>query len=264
LTPATAQGQGDMAAKPGRGNIRLRVVAACLLFSVGFSLVFVLMGAGAGTAGKWLISYRPILGRVSGGIILLLGLFILGLVKLKPLYAERRFRPPRLGAFTAPLAGMAFAFGWTPCVGPFLGSLLALAAASGTASRGAFYLAVYSAGLALPFLLSALLLTSLLGAFGWLKRHFPIINAIAGALLVAVGALLLVGKFDLLTNALYYGLKVPDPSLKAFRGASVGVMTSFAAGVFSFLSPCVLPLVPGYLSFISGVAVEDLIGSEGK
>ncbi|NIM04991.1 MAG: cytochrome c biogenesis protein CcdA [Armatimonadetes bacterium] len=243
-----------------RVSVRLQVVIACLLFSLGFSMVFVLMGAAAGEIGKWLISYRQVLVRVSGAVIILLGLFVLGLVKFKTLYAERRFHMRRSGLFAAPLAGMAFAFGWTPCVGPFLGSVLTLAATAGTSTKGILYLAVYSAGLALPFMLSALLLTSLLGAFGWIKRHFSIITIISGGLLVAMGLLLLTVGLGPLSNLVYSDLEVSEGVL---QGASVGILTSFVAGLLSFLSPCVLPLVPGYLSFISGVALEDLMKSEG-
>jgi cytochrome c-type biogenesis protein len=238
------------------------VIGSCLLFLFGFSLVFVAMGAAAGEAGRWIHSYRFLFARISGGLIILLGLFVMGLVKVKPLYGERRFRFRRFGWLTAPLAGMAFAFGWTPCVGPFLGAILALAAASGTSNHGAFYLAAYSAGLGLPFLLSALLLTSLMGTFGWVKRHFNIVAMISGGLLAAMGIFFLAGGLGRLTDFLYLRLGMGDVSLRAMQGAPLGLLTSFAAGLLSFLSPCVLPLVPGYLSFISGVAVEDLLKSE--
>ena len=170
---------------------------------------------------------------------------------------RRRFQVHRLGPFTPPLAGMAFAFGWTPCVGPFLGSLLALSAASGTYTQGMFYLAIYSAGLALPFLISALLFTSLLGAFSWIKRRLTLINVFAGLFLVGMGIALLTGRFNALADSLYYQVKLPDLSADAFSGKSVGIITSFVAGLLSFLSPCVLPLVPGYLSFISGVTIDE-------
>jgi cytochrome c-type biogenesis protein len=245
-------------------RIRLRIVMACLLFSLGFSLVFVSLGAAAGTVGEWLKIHRQLFNLISGIVIIVLGLFILGLVKFRILYNERRFHFRRFGLLTAPLAGMAFAFGWTPCVGPFLYTLLTLAADSGNSAHGAFYLAIYSAGLALPFLVSALLLTSLLGTLNWLKRRMGIINAIAGLLLIATGLLLVLGRFtevsaisSKLTDHLFSLLRIKDPTLLDF-GNVPGVVTSFAAGLLSFLSPCVLPLVPGYLSLISGLSLEEI------
>ena len=245
-----------------RKRIRLQAFTAALLFSLGFSLVFVAMGATAGALGKYMLAYRDMMGRASGALVILLGLFVLGLVRWNKLYSEHRFHARKYKHFTAPLAGMAFAFGWTPCVGPFLGPLLAMAAVSGTYRTGAFYLAIYSMGLALPFLVSALLMSSLLGTFGWLKRNFKIINTFAGGMLVVMGILLLTGKFGIMMSA-FYSLSVADVSTTALQGAQIGIITSFVAGLLSFLSPCVLPLVPGYLSFISGVAIEDLMKSEG-
>lgn len=264
LTVSAESGEKCQAGAGAGKSVRLRVFTACLLFSLGFTLVFVAMGASAGFMGKWLAAYRHVLTRVSGAVILLLGLFVLGLVKFKPLYAERRFHVHRLGPFTPPLAGMAFAFGWTPCVGPFLGSLLALSAASGTYTQGIFYLAIYSAGLALPFLISALLFTSLLGAFSWIKRRLTLINVFAGLFLVGMGLALLTGRFNALADSLYYQVKLPDLSADAFSGKSVGIITSFVAGLLSFLSPCVLPLVPGYLSFISGVTIDEFTKQGSK
>lgn len=243
-------------AASGSGRLAFKVLGPSLLFSLGFSLVFVSLGAGAGSIGHWLSQYRGILLRLSGLIIILLGIFVLGLIRWSALYRERRFHFPRLGIFTAPLAGMAFAFGWTPCVGPFLGSILSLAAVSGKAGVGAFYLAVYSAGLAIPFLISALLLSSLLGAFGWIKRHFNIINSIAGILLILMGGLVFFGKFEKYSALLFQAL--PNTGLTALSSSPIGIVTAFAAGLLSFLSPCVLPLIPGYLSLISGLTYEEL------
>ncbi len=245
-------------------RLRARVLTAGLLFSLGFTVVFILLGAAAGLMGRWLDSHHALLGRVAGGVIILLGLFVTGALRLRPLYREFHFHPRRLGVFTAPLAGMAFAIGWCPCTGPFLWSILGLAGATGLAGIGAFYLAVYSAGLAIPLLLSALLLTSLLGTFARIKRHYALINLVGGILLIGMGVLLFAGRLDLIELAVCSGLHVCNANTGSFRGVRVGALTSFAAGLFSFLSPCVLPLIPGYLSFVSGVAVEDLLHSEGK
>jgi cytochrome c-type biogenesis protein len=244
------------AACPRTRPLPLRILGPSLLFVMGFSLVFVLLGAGAGRLGQGLIHYRAALLRVAGLVIVLLGLFLLGLIRWRPLYRERRLPFPRLGRFTAPLAGMAFALGWTPCVGPFLGSIFSLAAASGKAGVGAFYLAVYSAGLALPFLIFALLLSTLLGTFRWLKRHFTLINTIAGILLIAMGGLVFFGKFEKYGALLFSA--APNTGLTALSGSPIGLATAFAAGLLSFLSPCVLPLVPGYLCLISGLSYEEL------
>lgn len=169
-----------------RRRVALR---ASLLFVGGFGTVFVALGATASTVGVLLIRNLPDITRASGVVIIVLGLSTLGLLHLPFLHNERRFdlhriaRGPR-GAF--PL-GMAFAFGWTPCIGPVLATILTLAASSGSMAGGMVLLALYSAGLGVPFVLIGLGFERLAGTVRWLKVHGRAIERVGGALLVVVG-----------------------------------------------------------------------------
>ncbi len=175
-----------------------------LLFIGGFTIVFVLLGAFAST---FIEVFRGDVGqRIGGALVIAFGVLMIGYAFGRgsmALYAERRpflqkVRPGTVGAL--PL-GMAFAAGWTPCIGPVLGSILAIAA-SGSTGRGVVLLTAYSAGLGVPFLLVGLGVTRFMGAFGWVKRHYSAIAAVSGALMVAVGVLLFTGQFTRLVAPL--------------------------------------------------------------
>ncbi|MBI2952758.1 MAG: sulfite exporter TauE/SafE family protein [Chloroflexi bacterium] len=187
------------------------IVLSCLLFVLGFSLVFVLLGASASLLGGFIEEYRRPLNRVAGGVMILMGLFIVGLIRLPQLYQERRFHFTRnsFGRGGTVLLGMAFGFGWTPCVGPILASILFYAGAAETAARGALLLLAYSLGLGVPFVLVGLGFSRAMGALGWMRRHYRLINITSGGLLVAVGVLFLTDRFfyfSILAQRLYYTL----------------------------------------------------------
>ena len=172
------------------------ILVPSLLFVLGFSIVFVALGASASAVGSFLKQYSDVLEKVAGFIILLLGFFMLGIVKVPWLYGEARFemqKAKRFGSFAALLMGMAFAFGWSPRVGPVLGSILMVAANSAEVGRGALLLAVYSLGLGVPFVLVALLLGRVKPVLNWLNRHALIINRVAGGVLMVRGLLILTG-----------------------------------------------------------------------
>lgn len=173
-----------------------RVTIAALLFVLGFSAVFVALGATAGLLGGLLEEYRLFLNRLSGAVMVVMGLFILGLVRAPFLYEERRFhfidRP--YGPAATVLLGMAFGFGWTPCVGPVLASILLYAGAAETAQEGALLLLMYSLGLGVPFIAVGLGLSRAIPALGWLKRHFAVVTRASGALLIGMGALFLANQ----------------------------------------------------------------------
>jgi cytochrome c-type biogenesis protein len=173
-----------------------------LLFVGGFSLVFILLGASATALGRALNYYQVWLQRVGGVLIIVFGLMCLGLFNLGLLARERRLHLEHkpLGYLGSFLVGMAFAAGWTPCIGPVLGTILGLAATSGEVSRGMLLLAVYSAGLALPFLIAALALDSFLDWFQRFRRFLPWVMRISGVLLILVGALLVTGEFTRLAG----------------------------------------------------------------
>ena len=163
-------------------------------FVLGFTAVFVAMGALAGTVGSFLIRYQTIVNIVLGGIVMLFGLNFLGLVNLN------LFKGMRGGVKTADMTfwsalvfGVVFSVGWTPCVGVFLGSALMLASQQGSALVGTLMLLCYSLGLGVPFLISAVLIDQLKGAFNWVKAHYEIINKVCGGALVLVGIAMATG-----------------------------------------------------------------------
>lgn len=181
-----------------------RVVISTAAFVLGFSLVFVSLGAGAGFVGDFLQTNRRPLQIVSGLFLVGLGVAVTGLVPVRALQRERRllpFRPPR-GLVGAGATGVAFALGWTPCVGPILASILTLAATGGGPLSGALLLLAYSLGLGVPFLLAGLFFVRTLGALTWVKRHFAVVKIVSGALLVVYGVLLVSGRFTWLSSQL--------------------------------------------------------------
>ncbi len=180
----------------GVSSSRGRTVGAAALFVTGFALVFTALGAGASSLGSLLLEHRLALQRTAGVLIVLLGLFVLGLVRLPVLMREGRplLEHVRPGPSGALLLGVGFGFGWTPCIGPVLGSILVLAGGQGTATAGAALLLVYSLGLGLPFIAAALFLDHFRSASAWLRRHGSAVNAAGGTLLVAMGVLVFVGQ----------------------------------------------------------------------
>ncbi|GAC1530523.1 MAG: cytochrome c biogenesis protein CcdA [Acidimicrobiales bacterium] len=188
-----------------------RVARDTTLFIAGFSTVFILLGLTATTVGRVLFTNHVLITRISGLAILTMALFVAGSLILRApwLYGEHRFHPSpsRFGPFAASVAGAAFGFGWTPCIGPVLGSVLAVAATRGRASEGALLLAAYSAGLGLPFLGAGLAFSHLTGAFGWVKRHFTGITLASSAALGGFGVLLTLNRLTVVTSELQSGLR---------------------------------------------------------
>ena len=175
-------------------------VKNALGFVLGFTLVFVALGAFAGTVGALLRQYQTAVNLVSGLLVVLFGLNFLGVFQLNLFRGTRGFhREGEMGFPSALLFGLVFAVGWTPCVGAFLGSALMLASQQGSPLQGVLLLLCYSLGLGVPFLASALLIQSLKGAFAWVKAHYHIINRVSGLLLILVGILMATGTMgDLL------------------------------------------------------------------
>jgi cytochrome c-type biogenesis protein len=181
---------------------RRAALAHAVLFIAGFSLVFILLGASATALGRALGYYQIWLQRAGGVLIILFGLFCLGTFSSRLLTREHRLHLEHkpVGFLGSALVGMAFAAGWTPCIGPVLGGILGLAASSADVTRGMLLLAVYSAGLALPFLLAALALESFLRWFQRFRPLLPWVMRVSGLMLVAVGILLLSGEFTRLAG----------------------------------------------------------------
>ncbi len=182
-----------------------RVVTTTAAFVVGFGSMFVALGAGAAWFGGSLLENRRTLEIVAGGFIIVAGLVVAGLPLPHALLAEKRVHMARAGGggvLTPAFAGVAFAVGWTPCIGPTLAGILALAASGGHPAQGAALLGVYSLGLGVPFLLFGLLFTRSLGLVRALRRHWRMVSAASGALLVAFGVLLATGELTRLTAGL--------------------------------------------------------------
>jgi len=181
---------------------RRAALVHALLFVLGFSLVFVLLGASATALGRALNYYQQWLQRIGGVLIIGFDLVCLGAIKVGFLDQERRVQMQHkpVGYLGSILVGMAFAAGWTPCIGPVLGAILGLAATSTDLTRGTLLLAAYSAGLALPFLLAAVALESFLGWFQRFRRYLPWVMRLSGALLVFVGLLMVTGEFTRLAG----------------------------------------------------------------
>ena len=180
-----------------------RTVRNVLGFVLGFTLVFVAMGALAGTLGSFLQNHQTAVNVISGLIVIAFGLHFLGVFQLNFFRgSSRSVRSEDMGFFPAVLFGVVFSLGWTPCVGAFLGSALALASQQGHVGTGMLMLLAYSLGLGIPFLFSAVLIDRLKSAFDWIKRHYGIINRVCGVLLILVGILMATGTMGRLLSLL--------------------------------------------------------------
>ncbi|MDA8358416.1 MAG: sulfite exporter TauE/SafE family protein [Actinomycetota bacterium] len=181
----------------GRAQARALTLRAALLFVAGFTLVFTVLGVAAGLLGSLVVRELPLVMDIAGAGMIVLGLAMAGVLRIPWLYRERRFALHRLptGPKAAFGVGMAFAAGWTPCIGPVLATILATAAATRTAAWGALLLALFSVGLGLPFIALALGLNRARGSLAWLRRHGRAIEVLGGLLLVGVGVLFVTGAW---------------------------------------------------------------------
>ncbi len=179
----------------GGGERRTKkTLVGALGFVLGFTVVFMAMGALAGTLGRFLREYQTAVNIVSGLIVIFFGLNFVGAFKLNLFKGMRGFKPASdMGFFSALIFGMVFSIGWTPCVGAFLGSALALASQQGHVIEGMLMLLAYSLGLGIPFVLSAVLIDYLKSAFDFIKRNYKVINIVSGCLLIIIGIAMATG-----------------------------------------------------------------------
>ncbi|MFH1006355.1 MAG: cytochrome c biogenesis protein CcdA [Candidatus Latescibacterota bacterium] len=177
------------------------VSANALFFVLGFSLIFILLGASATLVGHFLLSRMAVLTKVAGVLLVIFGLHIAGALRIPFLHYEKRLhlRTKPVGLIGSFLVGMAFAFGWSPCIGPFLAAILTYAATRETMGQGIALLGAYSIGLGIPFLVTAVAVNAFLSAFARIKRYFRIIEIVSGALLILVGLLIFTGRFAILS-----------------------------------------------------------------
>lgn len=184
---------------PGAKRDRSRVLLGVALFVLGFAIVFVAYGAAFGALGHWLVRWQDVVIRVLGVLVMAMGLVFVGQFT----FLQRTFKPtwrPATGLIGAPLLGIVFGLGWTPCIGPTLGAITALSVDSGSPWRGALLGLFYCIGLGIPFLLVALGFDWVTGSVAFLKRHIRVINIIGGALLVLIGLLMATGLWTALMS----------------------------------------------------------------
>lgn len=201
-------GTGVEELRTGDQKLLRRVLFQSAMFILGFSVVFIALGASATAVGEFTRRYRYLLAPIAGAVIILFGLHLTGILKIKALYADKRLHSAGNGmsssAFGAFIIGFAFAFGWTPCIGPILGAILTFAAAQNTVTKGVILLAVYSAGLAVPFLLTSLGVERFLQFYSRFRRHLHAVEVTSGVLLIVIGALIMTRHFTLLSGYLSF------------------------------------------------------------
>ena len=194
----------EMRADAAPATSRLQVFLTSLAFVVGFSLVFVALGASATALGKFLFARLPLFSKIAGAVLIVFGLHTMGVFRLAFLETEKRVHSQRkpAGPLGAMLVGVAFAFGWTPCIGPILGGILAIAGSRNSVGEGVTLLAVYSLGLGIPFLLTSLAINQFFGAAKRIRKYYHAIELASGALLIVIGVLIISGELTIITRAL--------------------------------------------------------------
>ncbi len=201
VTVEEMRGTGDAG---GAGRSRGKVLLSSLAFVLGFSLVFISLGASATAIGGFLMSKLTLFGKIAGVLIVLFGLHMMGVWKIGWLYTEKRAQTTKkpAGPLGAVLVGIAFAFGWTPCIGPILAGILAIAASKETMMEGVQLLAAYSLGLGIPFLITSLAINQFFSAFARIRKHYHAIEVTSGLLLVIVGVLIFTNRFTVIAQYL--------------------------------------------------------------
>ena len=182
--------------------VRKRIILNALFFILGFSLVFIGMGASATAIGQFLREQQNLISKIAGGLIIIFGIHMTGIFKIPFLNYEKRFhtKGKKIGLLGAFLVGFAFAFGWTPCIGPILAGILVLASRQETIGQGIILLTSYSLGLAIPFFLTALSLSAFFNVFNKFKRHLHKVEIVGGILLIIIGVLIMTNYLTILSG----------------------------------------------------------------
>jgi cytochrome c-type biogenesis protein len=244
-------------------NLRLNTFLHALLFVIGFSIVFIVGWGGAATAvGQVFGMYKSFIGRVGGVVVILMGLFTLKVIHIPwLLYETRSYWTPGKGGpmVSSVMMGVFFAAGWTPCIGTTLGAILTLGMSQQSAGQAMVLSSGYALGLGLPFLAIGLGMGQAVRFIARFRRYVRWIEIASGVLLIVVGLLLLTDQMTLIAIwALQHGFFIDLP----LGGAVTPTyLIAMIAGLLSFLSPCVLPLVPAYVGYLSGQAVRNVVSS---
>lgn len=192
----------DITANKERARVRVKTITHSIAFGAGFTSIFVLFGASATFIGQILLNYQEVIRKIGGILIILFGLYLLRILKLNFLSSEMKIhvknRP--VGYLRSFVVGMVFATGWTPCIGPILGSILIFASTTGSVAKGMGLLATYSLGLGLPFFISSIALNEFLSSFKIISRYMMWITILSGAFLIVIGVMLFTDSFTLLTS----------------------------------------------------------------
>ncbi len=199
-------GAGVEELKSQESQLFRKVMLNSLAFILGFSIVFISLGAISTEVGQLLARYKSVIAQIAGVVIILFGLHLTGIFKIKALYTDARLHSVKGSstAWGAFVIGFAFAFGWTPCVGPILAVILGFAAAQDSVFKGIVLLAVYSLGLAVPFLLAALLIERFLKFYARFRSLMHFLEVFSGGLLIVLGILLVIGRFTIISNYLSF------------------------------------------------------------
>jgi len=197
-----ASGAGAATVAVAAPAVRRQVVLASLAFILGFTIVFVALGASASAIGQYVMTRLNILGKIAGAVVILFGLHTMGVLRIEWLYQEKRMQSQQRpeGFLGAAIVGMAFAFGWTPCLGPILAGILAVAATQDTVGHGVQLLSAYSIGLGVPFFAAALAINRFFAAFARIRHHYHKIEIVSGALLVVIGLLIFTDRFTIIAQ----------------------------------------------------------------
>lgn len=195
-------GAGVEELKSTEGHLFRKVMLNSAAFIIGFSIVFITLGAISTEAGQFLAMHKSLLARIAGVVVILFGLHLTGIFQIKALLADTRLHTLKGGSspWGAFVIGFAFAFGWTPCVGPILAVVLGFAATQDTVWKGIILLVIYSAGLAVPFLITSLVIERFLKFYNRFKFHMHAVEVASGALLIVLGILLVMGRFTLIAG----------------------------------------------------------------
>jgi len=246
-------------------NSRLKIFLHALTFVLGFTIVFVIGWGGAATLlGGLFREYKDWIARIGGVVLIFFGLATMDVIRIPWFYMDTRpeFKG-RTGTFVGSLAmGLFFAAGWSPCIGATLGAILTLGYSQDTIWQSMILSSGYSLGMGIPFLLLAIGLEGAMPLVRRMRKHIRTFQIISGVMIIAIGLLLILARMTVLANwAMKSGLYLDLP---AQTSGAPSYLTAFAAGILSFLSPCVLPLVPAFLGYLSGHAIAGVKQAESQ
>ncbi len=188
----------------GQERDRNKAIIGSVGFVTGFTIVFVCLGAFASTLGKFITQHTQLLNIITGGIVVIFGLSFLGVIRIKFLNIKTGFKNDKSNFLTSVLFGMVFSVGWTPCVGAFLGSALAMASTTGSVAQGVIMLLCFSLGLGIPFILSTIFMEQLKGTFDTIKKHYHIVTKVSGGFLIITGIMMMTGYMGYLLSFLSF------------------------------------------------------------